>query len=65
MTCSTSRYVYGTLPDPWNVCIYRAWKNSMPKIREVIVWTKTDLLSGNCMSDMLPCGAMDHESDSD
>jgi len=43
MTCSTSNCVYGTLTDPWNICIYRVWKNSVPKFCEVIGWTKTKI----------------------
>jgi hypothetical protein len=44
---------------------YKGAENSMPKLREVIGGTKKKNLSSNCMSDMRPCSAIDHQSESD
>jgi hypothetical protein len=46
------------LPSAFFGLLYRIRKNSMSVLREVIGGTKTkDLLSRNCMSEILPCSA--------
>jgi len=54
---------------PYKVCVHihtlTVWKNSMPKLHEMIGETKTRyILSNNYMSDMHPCSAMDHQNGS-
>jgi len=45
--------------------LYRVWKNSMPKLLEVIGETDTKIYCQTTTSDMRPCSATDHQSGSD
>jgi len=45
--------------------LYRVWKNSMPKLLEVIGETDTKIYCEATMLDMRPCSATDHQSGSD
>jgi len=45
--------------------LYRVWKNSMPKLLEVIGETNTKIYCRATMLDMYSCSATDHQGGSD